>query len=139
VAQALKNLGGEAVASFKILPPESTVEEAKARLAKVGYDAAWVVRLTDKAQDIYTTSTMYAPYGAYGSYWGWGGGWGAPYGSEVRTDTNYYIETLIYSVKLDELAWSGLSETTNPSNIDSFAAELVQVAIAELKETGLVK
>ena len=123
--------------SRQFLGPDATKEEAKAKLAAEGYDAAWVVRMTNREQEVYSTPGMYAPAGPYMSYWGWGGGYGYG-GSEVRTDTKVYIETLVYSVAHDQLAWSGLSVTTNPGDLNAAAGELTRVALAEMKKTGLL-
>jgi len=139
VSAELRKLGAEGTPSFQILAQDATVGSAKAKLAAEGYDAAWVIRVTDKEKEVYSTPGTYAPYGAYGSYWGWGGGWGGAYmAPEMRTDTLIFVETMIYSVKNDKLAWSGLSETRNPSDIASFASELTRVAVAEMKKSGLL-
>lgn len=139
VSKELAKAGAEAIPSFQILAPESTKDEAKEKLAREGFDAAWVIRITDKEQEVYSTPGVYAPSGMYGSYWGWGGGWGMAYAPEVRTDTNVFVETLVYSVKHDQLAWSGLSVTTNPQDIQYSAAELARVAMGEMKKSGLLK
>ena len=81
---------------------------------------------------------MYAPMGGYGSFYGAGWGYGGYYGSEIRTNTNIFVETLVYSVSKDKLVWSGLSVTTNPSNIDGFAREVTRSAINEMKKQGLI-
>ena len=140
IANELNKLGAQAAPSNQLFQGLSSNDAAKAKLASEGYDAAWVVKLSNREKELSSTPSMgYAPYGAYGSYWGWGGGYGAYGGSEIRTDTKVYIETLVYSVKADKLAWSGMSVTTNPTNVESFAAELTQTAVAEMKKTGLLK
>ncbi len=139
VTDELKKMGADAIPSSQLLAPNSTTDQAKAKLAAEGYDAAWVIRMTNREQEVSSTPGMYAPYGAYGSYWGWGGGWGAYGGSEVRTDIKVYLETLVYSVKHDQLAWSGMSVTTNPSDIAASSGELTRVAVQEMKKTGLLK
>ena len=140
VANELNKLGAQATTATQEFQGVSSNDAAKAKLAQDGYDAAWVVRLSNREKEVSSTPSMgYAPYGAYGSYWGWGGGYGAYGGSELRTDTKVYVETLVYSVSKDKLAWSGMSVTTNPSNVESFAAELTQTAVNEMKKTGLLK
>jgi len=140
IANELNKLGAQATTATQEFAGITSNDAAKAKIAQDGYDAAWVVRLSNREKELSSTPGMYAPMGAYGSYWGWGGGYGAAYGgSEIRTDTKVYIETLVYSVKADKLAWSGMSVTTNPSNVESFAAELTQTAVNEMKKTGLLK
>ena len=138
VAGELNKIGAVASPSFDVLPSGTTVEAAKAKLEVEGYDAAFVVRLTNREQELSSTPGMYAPAGMYGSYWGWGGGAGYYAAPEIRTDIKVYIETLVYSVKRDALVWSGMSVTTNPGNVDKSAAELTRVAIAEMKKSGLL-
>ena len=138
VADELSKNGALAMPSRQLLGAEATKEEAKAKLAAEGYDAAWVVRMTNREQEISSTPGMYAPAGPYMSYWGWGGGYayGAP---EIRTDTKVYMETLVYSVKHDQLAWSGMSVTTNPGDLTAAAGELTRVALSEMKKGGLLQ
>ena len=138
IATELNKIGAQATASNEFLPQDATVGSAKTKMAAEGYDAAWVLRLTNREQEVSSTPAMYAPAGPYYSYWGWGGGYGYG-GSEIRTDIKVYMETLVYSVKHDKLAWSGMSVTTNPSNIDAIAGEMTRVAVAEMKKSGLLK
>ena len=139
-ARYLNSLGARATPSFQVLAPEATKEEAKAKLEADGFDAAVVMRVTDKEKEIYSTPGMYAPY-AYGGYWGRGWGYGMTYATapEIRTDTKIYVETLVYSLNNDKLVWAGVSETTNPSDVDSFATEVATKAIEEMKKSGLLK
>ena len=138
VADELSKLGANAMPSSQVFSQQTTKEDAKVKLAAEGFDAAIVVRMTDKEQEVYSTPGMYAPMGGYGSFYGAGWGYGGYYGSEVRTNTNIFVETLVYSVSKDKLVWSGLSVTTNPSNIDGFAREVTRSAINEMKKQGLI-
>jgi hypothetical protein len=140
VARYLNSLGAQATPSFQVLAPESTKEEAKAKLEGDGFDAAIVMRVTDKSQEIYSTPGVYAPY-AYGGYYGRGWGYGMAYGTgpEIRTDTKIYVETMVYSLKADKLVWAGVTETTNPSDIDKFATEVATISIEAMKKSGALK
>jgi hypothetical protein len=140
VARYLNSLGAQATPSFQVLAPEATKEDAKAKLEADGFDAAVVMRVTDKSQEIYSTPGMYAPY-SYGGYYGRGWGYGMTYGTgpEIRTDTKIFIETLVYSLKADKLVWAGVSETTNPSDVDKFATEVATIAIEAMKKSGALK
>ncbi len=138
VAEELNKMGAQAVPSSQLLPSGTKVDDAKAKVASEGYDAAWVIRLTNREQELSSTPGMYAPAGMYGSYWGWGGGYGAYGAPEIRTDIKVYLETLVYAVKADQLAWSGMSVTTNPNNIGASAGELVRVAVNEMQKSGVL-
>jgi hypothetical protein len=139
IAQELNKLGAQATPSHEILPSDSTVETAKAKLAADGYDAAWVIKLTNKDKEISSTPGMGYPSGPYNSYWGWGGGYGMYSAPEIRTDIKVYTETLVYSVSRDALVWAGTSVTTNPTNLSSSAGELARIAAAEMKKSGLLQ
>ena len=140
VANELNKLGAQAVPASQLFQGISDNETAKAKLANEEYNAAWVVRLTNREKELSSTPGMYAPAGPYGSYWGWGGGYGYAYGApEIRTDTKVFIETMVYSIKADKLVWSGMSVTTNPTNIESFAAELTGISVEQMKKSGLLK
>ncbi|MFA6957247.1 MAG: hypothetical protein WC538_15360 [Thermoanaerobaculia bacterium] len=140
VARYLNSLGAQATPSFQVLAPESTKEEAKAKLQGDGFDAAVVMRVTDKAQEIYSTPGVYSP-AMYGGYYGRGWGYGMAYGTgpEIRTDTKIYVETLVYSLKADKLVWAGVTETTNPANVEKFATEVATIAIDSMKKSGAIK
>jgi len=136
IAGELTKLGAIATPSNQLLPSNITVGDAKLKLAAEGYDAGYVLRLTNKEKEISSTPSMYAPAGPYMSYWGGYGGYGYGGGSDIRTDTKVYMETLVYSVKRDELVWSGMSVTTNPSDLDSIAREMARVAVDEMRKSG---
>jgi hypothetical protein len=57
----------------------------------------------------------------------------------LQTDTIVSIETLVYAVRQDKLLWGGVSETTNPSNLDAFIKEIVKAAGEEIRRAGLVQ
>jgi hypothetical protein len=105
-------------------------------LREANVEAVIVMRVVDEQQrTTYTPGTAY-----YGSTWGyWGHGWGAAYSpGYVTTDQILSVETLIFSVSQNKLVWAGQSETTNPSKIDSFMRELVEVVGKEVRKSGLV-
>ena len=138
IAAELNKMGAQATPSRDLLPSGTSVDDAKAKVAAEGYDAAWVVRMTNREQEVSSTPGMYAPAGMYGSYWGWGGGYGAYSAPEIRTDIKVYLETLVYAVKADQLVWSGMSVTTNPNDISASAGELVRVAVNEMQKSGVL-
>ena len=137
VAEELNKMGAQAVTSTQLLPSGTTVGDAKAKVSAEGHDAAWVVRLTNREQEISSSPGAYAPAGMYHSYWGWGGGY-AYAAPEIRTDVKVYLETLVYAVKADQLVWSGMSVTTNPNDIGASAGELVRVAVNEMQKSGVL-
>jgi hypothetical protein len=124
--------------SYALLPGDMVRDTARAHqaLREANVEAVIVMRVVDEQQrTTYTPGTAY-----YGSTWGyWGHGWGAAYSpGYVTTDQILSVETLIFSVSQNKLVWAGQSETTNPSKIDSFMRELVEVVGKEVRKSGLV-
>ena len=130
--------GGQAVASYSLLPGEAAGDTARAKqiLAEAGVDAIWVMRIVDKE-----TSTSYVagtPY--YSPYGYWGYGWGSAYSpGYMVTDQIFVVETLVYSISQNKLVWAGQSETTNPEDIDTFVQELADAVGSELRSAGLIR
>jgi hypothetical protein len=134
----MQGRGVQAIASYTILPGDLARDTARARsvLAASGVDAVVAIRVLDRQQrTTYTPGTAY-----YGTTWGyWGYGWGAAYSpGYMTTDQVVTVETLLFSVAQNKLLWAGQSETTNPSNIDAFIAELTHVVGGEIRKSGLV-
>jgi hypothetical protein len=48
------------------------------------------------------------------------------------------VETLVYDVAEDKLLWGGVSETIDPTRVDSAIREIVDKAADEMKKQGLV-
>ena len=138
VADEITQRGLQTIPSYVLLPEGSARDTAQARrvLQEAGIEVVVIMRVTDEEQRTnYTPGTAY-----YGSTWGyWGYGWGAAYSpGYVTTDKIVSVETLIFSVTQGKLIWAGQSETTNPSNIDSFIQELVHVVGNEVRKSGLL-
>jgi len=138
VANEITQRGLQTIPSYVLLPEGSARDTAQARrvLQEAGIEVVVIMRVTDEEQRTnYTPGTAY-----YGSTWGyWGHGWGVAYSpGYVTTDKIVSVETLIFSVTQNKLIWAGQSETTNPSNIDSFIQELVHVVGNEVRKSGLL-
>ena len=133
VSDELKKAGAAAVAAFQELAPNATIEEAKAKLARDGFDAAFIVHATNKESEISSPAAgmsigMVGPYGGVSV--------GTP---TVTFDTKLYIEIIVYAVKADKIAWSGLSVTTNPKDIESLSRDLTYAALHEMQMSGLLE
>ena len=145
-ARELNKLGVRGVPAYTLLPTEQVrdKDQAKAAFEKAGADGVVVMRVVGQEKELTSTpgGCYAAPY--YGSFWGgggyWGYGWGAVYDpGYLRTDTIVSVETLVYSLKQDKLAWAGRSETTNPSKADDFIKELTAGVVREMKKVGLIR
>jgi hypothetical protein len=82
-----------------------------------------------------------APYPAYyGNYYGY---YDYSYGFYHEPGYVYSyeivsIETNVYETKTFNIVWTGLSETTDPSNIEEESSGLAHGIITELINTGLI-
>ena len=140
LAREITAQGAIGVAMYTVAPDVANEAAARAALEKAGFAGVVVMRPVGSQQEITATSTMYAGP-SYAGYWGgyYGYGWGAPWGgTEIRTDTLVSVETLVYSLKQNRLVWGGQSQTTNPSNVESFVREVANSVAKELRREGLI-
>jgi hypothetical protein len=49
------------------------------------------------------------------------------------------VENTIYSVPLNQLLWAGVTETTNPRDLQRFIQDLVKESVEQLHKQGLAK
>jgi len=136
MAEELRDEGVNGVPSFKVLDEQSTTAQAKAKALADGYDAAFVIRLADNEHDV-IAGPSYAPRDQDRTFLGSEGVWAS---ADLKSFTAYekvWIETLVYSVREDQLAWSGVTTTDN-ANIGAKCREIARMAIVELKKQGLV-
>jgi len=149
LAAALTRRGAQGVPAYSLIPAEEIKDKdkVKARMEKEGVAGVVVLQLTSKDQDVTSSGPAYmsAMYGGstYGSFYGgwYGWGWGMPVYSPgyVHTETQFIVETLVYSLKQDKLVWAGQSKSTNPSRVDSMILEIVAGVAADLQKAGLIK
>jgi hypothetical protein len=137
----MKELGSEGMQSYLILDLEASQEQLKQKIHDEGFQVALVMKVLKSEKELSTSYTSYGvgvggPYP--GGFYGYGWGWGAYSVPEVRTDTLFFVETLVYDVAGDKLVWAGRSKTTNPSKIDKFVGEVFDAAVADMKKSGLL-
>ena len=141
LVRELNARGLQGVATFRIVPrPELEAAEK----AKVWYDKAaveGVVALrpvsSEKVKSYSSAVWTSAPYGSFWSYYPYG--WSTLYiPASTREDTVVGVETLVFSVKQNQLLWAGMSETKNPKNLQQFVKDLVVEAVKEMQKQGLI-
>jgi hypothetical protein len=143
-----EKLGVEAVASWQVIPADKETDEesVKAAIEGRGFDSVMVSQLisVDKRQE-------YVPGQTYvGSYWGsphYGYGYYPYYSSTYAVvhepgytieNTVVSVETNIYDVDSEILKWAAISETLNPTQVNSAIEGFGHVLIGDLLQQGLV-
>ena len=147
LAAELTGRGAEGIPAHSVIPDDAIQDQEKAKpyIEKTGAKYAIIMRATGRDKEVSYTPTMggyYGPgWGGYGGFYGgfYGYGWGGAYGgSEIRTDTIVFVETLVYDLANDEMVWAGQSETMNPSKAESMIKELVDEAGKEMRKQGVL-
>lgn len=150
----LQNRDVTAIRSIDVFSPdffsgnEPSKEELEQILKEVNAEAIMTITLINIEEDERFVpgrrmGPMYAPmgrFGYYGNFFGYwdhwqGAGWNQGY---YRTDRNYFMETNLYDASSMKLIWSAQSRTINPSDIQEFAKEYVDVLKAEMREENLI-
>jgi hypothetical protein len=147
LARELTARGAVGVPAYTLIPKELTrdKEKAKAFVEKAGVVGVVSMRVAGKDKEISSTpggfnwgAPYYSSFWAGGGYYGWA--WGGVYEpSYLRTDTIVSVETLVYSLEQDKLAWAGRSDTVNPEKVGPFIKELTAKVAADLKKEGLIR
>ena len=92
---------------------------------------------SDKVKSYSSAVWTSAPYGSFWGYYPYG--WSTLYiPASTREDTVVGVETLVFSVKQNQLLWAGMSETKNPKNLQQFVKDLVVEAVKEMQKEGLI-
>jgi hypothetical protein len=140
IVNELARFGGVAVPSYSVLPEDPRDREvAKAKLQQAGVDAVISMRVVARERVVdYDPGYLHGGY--YGSLWGyWGYGWGAPFDpSFLGADVVVGVETLLYSLKDENLLWAGMSETFDPDDVESAVKSIARKVVKEMDETGVL-
>ncbi len=136
--------GAQGIPGFSLMSSEEAMDQewAKQRLSAEGIEGAVIMRVIGRETETRYVpgSTYYAP-AHYSSMWGyWGPSWNVVHDpGYLETDVIVSVETLVYSVTQDKLLWAGVSETMNPSHVQSMIIELSAVAADEMRKSGLLE
>ena len=135
----LRHMGYLASAAYEIRMAPGTVDSARATLQAAGIEVAMVFRATNDERALYPAGGRYEPPDPYQSYWGWGGGWMESPALVLAGEERVFVETLVYSVRSDQLLWSGVAETRTVSNIGSATRDLVRIAVSDMRNADLLR
>jgi hypothetical protein len=137
LGRELSSRGMQGVPAYRMIPAEElkSVDSAKAwfqRDAISGVVTLRPVSLTKEERP--NVAVWTSPY--YSTLWGYYPySWGAVYSIGPRgTDTIVVVESLIFDVSTGNLVWGGISESVNPSTLQSLVAEIVKEAAEKIEK-----
>jgi len=119
-------------------------DAAMAKLKEIGADGVLVTRLIDKetVQNYYPPTYASVPSAYYGGWYGYYSmGYSYMYSpGYVEENKVYRVETNLYNVNNDKLAWSGLTETTLTSSDapESEIDPLIRTLMASMEKHHII-
>jgi hypothetical protein len=118
------------------------VESFKNIVRGSGADLVTISRLVDVASEtiVHPGTTAYVPVGGY---YGMGPYWSSSYMAVnepgyVSESKTYKVETNVYDVKSEKLVWSGLSDTTDPTDFQEALMQISAVVVGDLVQRKIV-
>lgn len=133
MARKLARAGVRATPSYTFLSDQELEERglAKAKLASAGFDGVVALRLVSREQELYYIPPTFDGY--------WGSGWAMAYApGYVASETVVRVETSAYSLADDQLVWSAISRTVDPSSPREGIDQVTTVAARALQKEGIV-
>ena len=143
LAARLDAAGVAGVQGYRFLPDGKASEaELNAAVAQAGADGLMLVHFKGVRTETEVRATLVP--GAFGPWGpGWGAGWYGWYGGmyavpEVVQTRIATVETSIFDVKSQRLAWTGVTETFDPTSFRKESGALADVIVAGIAAHGLV-
>jgi hypothetical protein len=142
VARELTARGAVGVAAYRTIPAEllEDGEKARAWFEKSGVAGIVVLQLVgldkEKVYSAVVWSSVY--YQDFNNYYTAGWRTVTPLGPG-REITTIAVETLVYDMSNGGLIWGGVTETTNPKNVQTYVTGLASAVSEELQRVGLVR
>lgn len=142
--QMVGYLDGKGVQSYNYFKSNfnrDNEEAIRTKIKKDGFDGAVTMRLIDvEKEKIYTPgeTNFYPNYynnfsGYYFNRWNFSS-------SPVYYTTSkiFTVETNVYSIKMDKIIWTALTETTDPNGLKSMTNEIAKVVYNQMLQEGFV-
>jgi hypothetical protein len=130
------------ISSIRIVPREELRDPEKARVwyEKQNVDGVVAMRLV-KADTRKTWTPVVWTSPTYSSYWGYYGyAWSSLNDAGyMREDAVVVVETLVFSVPMNKLLWAGVTESTNPKDVQRGIKDIVKATVKEMQKQGLAK
>lgn len=152
---ALGAAGVKALQSYKFIPEDGPVGEARLRAALTQAEVthALVARIINVSTQVNVSPGMVMGP-AWGPGWGWGGGWGPGWGGfagyhnamwatsippQVTTTQNVHSDTRVFDAKDATVLWSAATTTaTGYSSVPQVIDQFVQLIVATLTKDGVI-
>lgn len=143
--QMVGYLKGKGVVSYNYLNENFDKKDEVAireMIKKDGFDGAVTMRLVDvEKEKIYTPGEInYYPsyYRTFsGYYYSWLNYKKTP--GYYTTTKTFTVETNVYSIKMDKIIWSGLTQTTDPNGVKNLTAEVAKVVYKKMLKESFIK
>lgn len=136
LARELTAKGMMGIAAYKAIPKEELqdVDRAKAWFEKVSVAGVVVLRPVSREKVTRPTVEVWTS-ASYSSLWGYYPyGWAATSsGIGTTEDTFIVVEALIFQVSTGGLVWGGVSEATNPKNLQKLVGDIVKEAANKIR------
>ena len=140
LARELTARGPVGVPAYRTIPAELLEDPGKARawFERTGVAGVIVLRLLsvdkEKVPSAVVWSTMY--YQDFNNYYATG--WGGAIPLRTRDVTTIAVETMLFDVAKGKLIWGGVTESTNPKNVQTYIAGLADEIGKQLRREGVV-
>ena len=144
MAAEIEAVGATAQPAYTFVSDEQVRDDAAARrqFEREGFDGAVMLRVVGaNTTQTYIPGRVTAVPVYYRTLWGYYRYW-VPVEYDpayVRTDRSVRVETIVYSVKDEQMVWSGLSETMNPDSAGALVRGVAKAVVRDLRNGGLLK
>jgi hypothetical protein len=140
LASEITARGAKGVPMYKLMPESELKDEAQAREALKQAGVAGVVVMHPTSADGASVDYSIPPYSTYwdSGYYAHGVGstWIDPQG--VPYDMVVTVDTMIYSLKQNQLVWAAKSRKTNPASLNALVGDLANDTADELRKLALL-
>jgi len=133
LAKQITERGGQGVPMYQIVQNEYDETTAREALAKA--EVQGVVVMQPSEVDLTTNTPIDYSTSPYNTYWGGYYDFGQPIAAPTKSVS---VNTLIYSLRQNQLVWAGQSKTSDATTVDSLISEVSAATADELNRLALL-
>lgn len=134
LAKQITERGGQGVPMYQLVQGE--YDEAAARDALAKAEVQGVVVMQPSEVDLTTNTPIDYSAPPYHTYWGGYYDFGQPIGTSHAKSIS--VNTLIYSLRQNQLVWAGQSKTSDATTVASLISEVSAATADELNRLALL-